>query len=242
MRGQEDGFAKLRKVLDDLPEMPPGVRIETSSRLIKEQDFRVAGQSNPDIKPAFLPSGELVDLRLPLLLEPYECDHLIQRSRMRIKAPVHVDRLGDGQVGVYTRRLQDDPHLFPEPAGMGRGIDAKHRDSSGIAGAESLQDLNGRGLARAVRPEQGKDFSLRDGKVNALDRYQAGVRLAQALNFDNAARHDRSYRTRNWSRLSCDGANDSPFPTARSQGDDVEGLKQRTVSSPPLSRARPLPC
>ena len=116
---------------------------------------------------------------------------------MRIEAPVHVDRLGDGQVGVDTSRLQDDPHLFPEPAGMGRGIDAKHRDSSSIAGAKSLQDLNGRRLARAVRPEQGEDFSLRDGKVNALDRYQAAVRLAQALNFDNAARHDRGYRTRN---------------------------------------------
>src|SRR5438270_1137042 len=196
MRGQEDCFAKLREVLDDLPEMPPGARIETGSRLIKEQDFRIAGQSNPDIKPAFLPSGELVDLRLPLLLEPYEGDHLVQRSRMRIEAPVHVDRLGDGQVGVDTSRLQDDPDLFPKPAVMGRGIDAKHRDSSGIAGAESLQDLNGRRLARAVRPEQGKDFSLRDGDVNTLDRYQAAVRLAQALNFDNGARHDGDYRTR----------------------------------------------
>src|SRR3981081_3240654 len=173
MRGQEDCFTKARKVLDDLPRMPPGVRIETGSRFIKEQDFRVAGQSNPDIKPASLASGELVDLRRPLLLEPYEGDHLIKRSRMRIEAPVHVDRLGDGQVGVYTSRLQDDPHLFPEPAGQGRRADA--RDPAGIPGRESLQALNSRRLARAVRPEQGKDFSLRDGKVNALDRYQAAV-------------------------------------------------------------------
>src|SRR3981081_3844114 len=105
MRGQEDGFAKLRKVLDDLPEMPPGVRIEAGSRLIKEQDFRVAGQSNPDIKPAFLPSGELVDLRRPLLLEPYAGHHLIQRSRMRIEAPGHVDRLRGGQGWGSTTRL-----------------------------------------------------------------------------------------------------------------------------------------
>src|SRR3981081_4931521 len=105
MRGQEDRLAKPGKALHDLPEMPPGARIETGSRLIKEQDFRVAGQSNPDIKPAFLPSGELVDLRLPLLLEPYEGDHLIQRSRMRIEAPGHVDRLRGGQGWGSTTRL-----------------------------------------------------------------------------------------------------------------------------------------
>jgi hypothetical protein len=45
------------------------------------------------------------------------------------------------------------------------GIEAEYLDPSGVSGPESLEDFQGGGLARAVRPEQREDLPVPDDKL-----------------------------------------------------------------------------
>ena len=55
-----------------------------------------------------------------------------------------------------------------------------HAGHPGVRRDQGGQDLDGRGLARAVRPEQGEDLALVDGQVDAVQDGLLPVRLAQA--------------------------------------------------------------
>ena len=49
-------------------------------------------------------------------------------------------------------------------------VDAEHADLAVVGRSQALEDLDGRGLAGAVRPEQPEDLARRDIEVDAVDR------------------------------------------------------------------------
>ena len=64
------------------------------------------------------------------------------------------------------------------------GVEAEHRDLAGGPLAVPLEDLDGRGLAGAVRPEEREDLAVLDRQVDALDGLELAVRLAQPFDDD----------------------------------------------------------
>ena len=61
---------------------------------------------------------------------------------------------------------------------------AEHLDLAGVGVAEALQDLDRRGLARAVGSEQREHLAFLDPEVEAPHGVDVAVRLAQALHLD----------------------------------------------------------
>ena len=87
--------------------------------------------------------------------------------------------LGHGQRLVQGGGLQDDTDaLSPRPACLG-GILAENGHRAAVTLPVALQDLDGRGLARAVRAEEPEDLAGGDLEADAAERLHVAVRLAQ---------------------------------------------------------------
>jgi hypothetical protein len=56
---------------------------------------------------------------------------------------------------------------------------AEHRHRAPVPLAKPLEDLHGGGLARAVRAEQGENLTAGDVQIDAIDRGDVRVALAQ---------------------------------------------------------------
>ena len=89
------------------------------------------------------------------------------------------DHLEHGEFGPGAGELQDDADPGPPRAAGVRRVAAKHRYRTPVAVPEALEDLDRRGLARAVRAEQGEHLTLGDIKVDAVDRRDVPVALTQ---------------------------------------------------------------
>src|SRR6185369_6977849 len=159
--------------------------IEAGRRLVEEDQLRVADQRQAEVEPAPLPAREPTRTRVALLLEPDQLDHLVDRPRVLVVAGELGQLLGDGDVLVHGRGLQQDPYPSPpvEPGGL--RIGAEHLYLAGIASAVALEDLDRRRLAGAVRPQQAEDLSRAELEVDAFQRFEVAVRLRQAANADD---------------------------------------------------------
>ena len=65
-----------------------------------------------------------------------------------------------------------------------RGIDAEHRHVAAGARPVTLEDLDRRGLARAVRPEKPEDLAGGDLEVDPAHRFDRAVSHAEVVNLD----------------------------------------------------------
>ena len=68
------------------------------------------------------------------------------------------------------KREADNPACAAQLAAVTNRIEAEHAHLSGVGPAVTLEDLDGGGLARAVRPEQSEHFARADFEVELVDR------------------------------------------------------------------------
>src|SRR5207302_3492010 len=184
VRGEEDGFAELGEALDHLPGVAARPRIEAGGGLVEEQQRRVSRERDRDVQPPPLPARQLGHPGVALLLEPYQLQHLITRSWLRVVAAKHVDGLSDREVRIDASRLKDDAELFLEAAVVGGGVVAKDRAFAAAASPAAFEDLDRGGLSRAVGPEHGEHLALSDGEADALNSPRGAVRLVEVDHLD----------------------------------------------------------
>ena len=100
-----------------------------------------------------------------------------------------------GVVGVVVERGEqpqrfERPHARVQPAllehhadaraqrgRVARRVEAEDPHRAGVGGAVALEDLDGRGLARAVRPEQAEHLADADREVEPVDGRAIAVAL-----------------------------------------------------------------
>src|SRR5690606_27516598 len=101
-----------------------------------------------------LAAGELTSLGSALLRETGSADDLLRIARVRVVPRRVPDHLLGGQLGDVVGRLRHDADSrAPRPVAILR-VDAEDRHVAGVPLPVALEDLDGRGLAGAVRPEQ----------------------------------------------------------------------------------------
>ena len=186
--GEHDRDARAAQAADDFPRLVARIRIEPGRRLVQEQQVRSANQAQGQIQAPLLAAGKVPDLLSLLPGQAGQADHLTGVPRCRIVTRIAGNRLADGQVGLDRDVLQHQPDPLAQrpPGGPVARIVAEHLDPSGVPGAESLQDLQRGGLARAVRPEQGEDLPVRHGEAHAAHGLDRAIALAQARHHDRA--------------------------------------------------------
>src|SRR6185503_3387918 len=77
MRCQEDRAAARAEFLDDVPQRKTRLRIETCSRLVEKQQFRIADECTGNGESLFLTTRELSDSCVPFLFERDGVDNLV---------------------------------------------------------------------------------------------------------------------------------------------------------------------
>src|SRR5690606_35372666 len=85
---------------------------------------------------------------------------------------------------VHTALLQHDPHARHQRVPVAPGVQPQHRDLAAVGAAESLQALDGRGLARPVGAEQREDADAGHCEGQPVDDGRAVVGLAQVADAD----------------------------------------------------------
>jgi hypothetical protein len=89
----------------------------------------------------------------------------------------------DAQAGEIRTGLRHDADprapAAARPAAAGR-VGAEHAHLASVPLPVSPHDLDGGGLARAVRPEQGEDLATLDIEVDPAQRCHIAVALAQS--------------------------------------------------------------
>ena len=131
------------------------------------------------------PPERLLARASALPAEADQLDHLIDRPRRAVVAGVEAERLAHGQVGIEAAALQDDADpLAPGAAAVLRVL-AQHRDLPAAALAVALEDLDRRRLAGPVGAEEGKDLARPHLEVDAANRLELAIALAQAADGDD---------------------------------------------------------
>src|SRR5436190_1182414 len=121
-----------------------------------------------------------------VLPEANQLDHLVDRARLRVVAGEEAQVLRDAQRLVHGRGLEHDADPVAPGTACPRRVDAEHLDLPRIALAVALEDLDGGGLAGAVRAEQAEDLAHLYLEVDPAHRFQRAVRLAQSSDRDSA--------------------------------------------------------
>jgi hypothetical protein len=91
---------------------------------------------------------------------------------------------GYRQVAVHAAALQDDARALAQGARPRGRVVAEDGDDPARAAAVALEDLDGRRLARAVGAEEAEDLAPGDVEVDAADRLELAVGLAQVSDQD----------------------------------------------------------
>ena len=196
MRGQQHGDAVVLERADHFQKLRGRVRIEAGGRLVEDRDRDVLHQDFGKAEPLAHAARERAD---PLDADIAETD-AVERGDDPLVADARLDAdQGRGVAQVVERR-----HVVVEADGIGqiadqaldlkrlaRRIVAEHADAAAghIGQAEHHQD--GRGLARAVRPEQAEDLAASDRERNVVHGGDAAIALGQPLGLDDGVGHRR---------------------------------------------------
>ena len=175
VRGEQDRGPAVGQALDEVPELPPRLGVEAGGRLVKEEQFRAADDAERHVHPAALPPGQLPQLGARLLGQPDGLDDLVGVPRVRIVGAEMADHLAHRKFrGVGVALQHDADPRPPFPAAFAR-VGAKDGDLAAVAAPVPLQDLDRRGLARAVRAEQGEDLAVPDVQVDTVDSHGVAI-------------------------------------------------------------------
>src|SRR5215213_912598 len=184
---QDDRRLLVADVADRLPQRAPGGRVEPSCRFVEERYPRRIDERQSNGQSLLLSSGEGVDARAPLLLQPDQRQQVVDPRRRGIGAVEsgkQRDDLGAVQVVEKRGRLQldaDDPvHLVR----LGNRIEACHPYLTIVRGAQPFQHLERRCLPGAIGTKDAEDLARPDRQVESRDRYRVIVA------FDDVPRRD----------------------------------------------------
>src|SRR3954470_583107 len=157
VRRQQHRLAEVLQRADRRPGVAPRGGVESRRRLVEEDQLRVADEREREVQAAKLAAGERAGQRVALLAQPGDLEHLVDVARVGVERGPVRDGLAHADVAVHPRRLQDDPHPLAQRARAALGILPEDRDDAARPRPVALEDLDGRGLARAVGPEQAED-------------------------------------------------------------------------------------
>src|SRR5207302_3949540 len=119
------------------------------------------------------------------LLEPDERDRLVDVARLEVVAGVELEALAHREPGLRVRFLQHRADaVSPRGVTVSR-VDAEHADLPFGARAEPLEDLDGRRLACAVRPEEREDLAPLHLEVDSGHGLERAIALAQPVHGDD---------------------------------------------------------
>jgi hypothetical protein len=184
VRGEHDGDTGRAQLLDQLPGGVPGLRVQAGGRLVQEDQLRPPDEGGGQREALLLSAGQPAVRGAGVLgqAQAVQQDGRVDRIGVeRRHQPEELSRPGRRRHAAGLRH-DADPRL--QPPAVGRRVEAEHPDRARVGATEPLADLHGRGLARAVRPEQRGDRTAPSRDGEPVHRCGGAVALDQCLGLD----------------------------------------------------------
>jgi hypothetical protein len=192
--GEEDRLAELAEPLDQLPRLAARRGVEAGGRLVEEDQLGVAADPERDVEPAALAAGQRVGAGVRAVAEADEVEDLVRRARVRVGRAVELDRLAGGDLRLQALLLQNDADPLAEGPLAAPGVEPEDVQIARVGAPVALQDLHERRLPGAVRTEDREHLAAADRQVDAVERLDVAVGLAQRA--DGDGRRGRAGRRR----------------------------------------------
>ena len=184
-RGDEDGEALRRQVGEDIPELAARDGIDAGGWLVEQQDAGLRDQRTDERE--LLPhaaaqlsgeaAGEAVHVEHAQVLPAAIEDRLrLDAAQIAAVADVFVD----GEVWIEAEGLG-------EVAGLRTHLARRPAEDVGDAGGRfhhAGENLEGRGLARAIGADEAEDLARVDCKADAAHGLERAVALGEAASFN----------------------------------------------------------
>ena len=158
--------------------------IEAGGRLVEEQDVGVAGEPDGEVQAPALAARQL-PIRVSRLASSSTRSISSSGARGREYQRAVISRTSptvrSTGMAVSCRTIPMRSRRARSPRA---GIAAQDGDVAGGGEPVALDDLDGRGLARAVGAEQAEDLAGADRQADVADGVHLSVGLAQVLHFD----------------------------------------------------------
>src|SRR5262249_21251315 len=122
-----------------------------------------------------LAAGELADAGVGLLLQLHAADDLVGLEAVAVEAAEQGDGLAHQQFFGELRFLERDADAVLDGGVVAAPAQAEGFDVAGGGLRESLDDLDGGGLAGAVGAEQAEALAGLDGQIESADRFHGGA-------------------------------------------------------------------
>jgi small GTP-binding protein len=180
VRGEQDRTAARLQLLDDLPDLPARGGVEPGGRLIEKEHLRIADQRTGERQALLLPAGELAYEGPTLLLEADRGERLLGPEPLAIEAAKQLGELDDAELLGEACLLQLHAETAAQPLPVALPALAQDLERAAVGREQSLEELDGGGLAGAVRTQKPEALARFDGEIETVHRHQVAVALHQA--------------------------------------------------------------
>ena len=169
---EQHGGPGVAQAPDQPPHIPSALGVEAGGGLIEEDELRLAHQGARQVEATSLSTGEPPDGRPLPVGEVEHRERVGDRPGTGHCRRPHPQGLGDGEVTGEAAELEEDAGTTAYFGTVPDRIEAEHPDLTRRRLPQTLDDLQGRGLAGAVGAEQGGDRATSDVEVEAADRFE----------------------------------------------------------------------
>ena len=197
VRGKEHGFALVFQALDDFADFHAAQRIEAAGRFIENQQIGIVDERLREADALLHSFGIGFDGTFAGLLQFDQLEQLVNafvrfRSRQAENARVKPEQFLGGEKFVVIGHFRQ---IADALAGDGLAhVNAEKIRRAAGGRHEAEQDIDGRGFARAVRPEKTENFAdihlqieTAQGDFGGLPELTAGEFNPQFFRFQNDA-------------------------------------------------------
>ena len=178
MRGQDDGDAGGAERAHHLPHVLAQFDVDAGGRLVQEQNLRLVRQRLGDQHAPLHAAGQRHDLLILLVPERDVLQHLLDEGRI-VRLAEQPAAEGAGRPhrleGVGVKLLRHKPDHGARGAVVADVVVAVHRHGAAGRIGDAADDVDQRGLAGAVRPEQRENLAAPDLQVDAFQRLETRV-------------------------------------------------------------------
>ena len=190
MAGDEEGLAAGGQIEQQLAHLDARLRVEAVGRLVEDQHFRVVQQRPGDSHALLHAVAQRLDVQIVEGACPRQLQHLADPPRpvpprQAERRSEKVEVLADAHVVIRTEHIR---HVADQPLDLPRLRDAVgpgDRRRAARRPGQADEDLDGRRLARAVRPHEAEDLPSLHGQGQTVQRHDVAVAFRQVFGFDD---------------------------------------------------------
>ncbi len=174
---------------DHVPQRAPRLRVEARRRLVEEDELGIVHEGQGHRQALLLSARERHVVGVGLVDELHEVEQLPRVPAPRVVAAVEVQRLTGRDLVEQARALELDAEARADLPAVVAQVEAEDLDLALVRLGQSLDHLQGGGLAGAVGAEEAEDLAPLDVEVQAVDGQHVRVALAQAAHAQRQIGH-----------------------------------------------------